>query len=1252
MKLDELFERLRPVGASREAFQAGSKFETLLSNLESKLEKAMQFSMEKDEDLYPIFEEQRQALQEVAKNLANLRKNKDEDSVIALKESLATEAKTSKIARKIISDRPDEDKLKFDSNLEASMIIKSSQEQLNQLMSEIDSFREITKENKDSVVELSKTFKKITSDLNKDNKLGAAVTAIAPITKKFDVGDKSERIEESISVIDESDDKDLDLGSGKNSKSELQSIRELLEKKLYETKTQESNLLLENLNLTKKERNDEDSEERVSDNIIIKKLDEFSDELDALDMRDGEFQSVEGEVDNKKTSTEVDLKEPDFEIKEVESDRNVDSIERANADSETYLSELSEDQTYKQDIASIREDVSKILALMGEGESSEKSDSEEDSDGNSKGSGGGFSLGSFLGLGKMKDFMTSLGPALANIGKMAGPLALIAGELVVLKKVSDKLDAQIDENAKIGASLDVFSNKEDMSEAEREQLKQYNYKKYGTYNPSDEEIAEYAYNQEPWYNKVIGGTVHFFGGGDEEKETKSRVSLEKAKDARAAKNLARYGSVEKPNKEQIDLVTAKSMGLSLEEYNKAKSIRAREPYEAMNEEERSAYNRALAKQIMDETSLNEDDYKALSVLYRKKLDYSQGKLKTSTPTRTQSEVLLDERDAILDSFKEEGREINSDAYRESILKLGEKYDLSQSQIKMLTMNAYGERENVLPSEVNPALYENEWAQELREAYKAAGITNEDALNYLIAQDALESNWGKSEQSRKSNNYGNITAGSRKKGIFEGDDTDADGNPIKQKFRKYKDINEYAVDKVSLLKGVYDFDENDDFETFIGKVQGKNKKGKSYATSRIYKQAVASRLYGESGKNYITEKQELTEDKLRKLTEVSPDIQSDLSSGGFEGNKWVDSGNYSTLESGDIVSFKDTNVIPEYLGFKGVNRMPDGRYQSILVDKRTLKPAELDEEGNVKDVENVMSVKTDTPEYQEIIRRNLKEREYEELPENFKDSFVRDMEGNETSLTQKQRLSHINYMIAAAKNSKKKTAGDVLARYNLSKQKPIIGNTISTSGDMMNISIPVEGEDYDLSKVNLGEGPSKQYKALDLNYVENDDWVVDMATLNGGNVIKAEPLDDLRGEYKTDENGNRHLDRGYEGEPNLDIRSDMTKSIQSGFKKATSKLSDWFTFQKKAKVQESQSIDMNRVASIEKDIEDAAVKKIEVVQGAKPSLPALKPIEVKEKKEEKKILDKKQPTSTVITNITTFNSVDSLMRDDIGNIGTA
>ena len=115
---------------------------------------------------------------------------------------------------------------------------------------------------------------------------------------------------------------------------------------------------------------------------------------------------------------------------------------------------------------------------------------------------------------------------------------------------------------------------------------------------------------------------------------------------------------------------------------------------------------------------------------------------------------------------------------------------------------------------------------------------------------------------------------------------------------------------------------------------------------------------------------------------------------------------------------------------------------------------------------------------------------------------------------------------------------------------------------------------------------------------------------------------------------------------------MTKSIQSGFKKATSKLSDWFTFQKKAKVQESQSIDMNRVASIEKDIEDAAVKKIEVVQGAKPSLPALKPIEVKEKKEEKKILDKKQPTSTVITNITTFNSVDSLMRDDIGNIGTA
>lgn len=1229
MKLDELFERLRPVGASREDFQAGSKFETLLSNLESKLEKAMQFSMEKDEDLYPIFEEQRQALQEVARNLANLRKNKDEDSVTALKESLAIEAKTSKIARKIISDRPDEDKLKFDSNLEASMIIKSSQEQLNQLMSEIDSFREITKENKDLVVELSKTFKEITSDLNKDNKLGAAATAIAPITKKFDVGDKSERIEESISVIDESDDKDLDLGSGKNSKSELQSIRELLEKKLYETKTQESNLLLENLNLTKKEeRNEEGSEERVSDNIIIKKLDEFSDELDALDMRDGEFQLVEGEVDNTKTSTEVDLKEPDFEIKEVESDRNVDSIERANADSETYLSELSEDQTYKQDIASIREDVSKILALMGEGASSEESDSEEDSDSKLKSSGGGFSLGSMFGFGKMKEFISGLGPLLSKLGLAAGAIGATAwagneiyNSIKESKKASEGLGRSVSEREQ-----ERRKELEDLEKNDEEnvisQIKKKNKEIYGVEEPTEEDYIEYEKSQDNILQRTLTS--------DEVYE--SRASRRKDRIIRDAANLAKYGT-ENPNSAMIEdydemKFQTKRLGISKDEWYRVKDYLTHpsdEAYGNLSDVEKKAVSDFKMKGMKSERALKDNE-------------------------------LLIERDNLIKKLVSEGREDNEDTRNYAIEQIKKSNYITESQLNMLNSTPYGVR-ITKPIGINPRLEKDEWALNIKESYRRAGITNEETLNALVAQDAHESNWGKSSQSREFNNFGNIHAGGYWKGkTSEGSDTHADGSKYKTNFRVYDDIDEYTKDKVKFLKTLYDFDENDPLEVILEKLQGGNKAGRSYAESPVYKEAIANIYYGTANKTYYEDSNVLNEARLLEWSKKLPNLNPTQYRGGFKDGVWLDNKDYSQFESGDIVSFKENKVLPSMLGYVG-NMNSDGSYESITVNSETLEPVRIEDgksydiSGNEIPSSSLRVVKVDSPEYDEILRRQLKKKEYVNEEKGDSSTWAKNQFGDETNLTIKDQKAFYNSAISAAKNSKGMTVKE--AQLKAREFSNINKGISSGKGDFIQLPVgEAEKGEFDLSKINLGGEDRKNYSALDLNYTQNDDWVVDMSTLNGGNVIKAEPLDDLRGEYKTDENRNRYLDRGYEGEPNLDIRSDMTKSIQSGVKKATSKLSDWFTFQKKAKVQESQSIDMNRVASIEKDIEDAAVKKIEVVQGAKPSLPALKPIEVKEKKEEKKILDKKQPTSTVITNITTFNSVDSLMRDDIGNIGTA
>ena len=68
---------------------------------------------------------------------------------------------------------------------------------------------------------------------------------------------------------------------------------------------------------------------------------------------------------------------------------------------------------------------------------------------------------------------------------------------------------------------------------------------------------------------------------------------------------------------------------------------------------------------------------------------------------------------------------------------------------------------------------------------------------LVAQDGLESGWGRAAQGRF--NYGNITLGSNKtRSYTQGRDKDAHGNPITQKFVNYDSLEDYANAKIQLL----------------------------------------------------------------------------------------------------------------------------------------------------------------------------------------------------------------------------------------------------------------------------------------------------------------------------------------------------------------------------------------------------------------------------------------------------------------------
>jgi flagellum-specific peptidoglycan hydrolase FlgJ len=132
---------------------------------------------------------------------------------------------------------------------------------------------------------------------------------------------------------------------------------------------------------------------------------------------------------------------------------------------------------------------------------------------------------------------------------------------------------------------------------------------------------------------------------------------------------------------------------------------------------------------------------------------------------------------------------------------------------------------------SPYSNRNKWVADMTAAYKKAGL-NDNAIKNLIAKNALESGWGKSAQGDF--NFGNITAGRSWKGrTIQGGDRNAAGQPITQQFRAYDSLDGYVADEIQFLKNLYDFNQDDDFDTFIGKLQGNNKGKRRYAEDLQY-----------------------------------------------------------------------------------------------------------------------------------------------------------------------------------------------------------------------------------------------------------------------------------------------------------------------------------------------------------------------------------------------------------------------------------
>ena len=185
--------------------------------------------------------------------------------------------------------------------------------------------------------------------------------------------------------------------------------------------------------------------------------------------------------------------------------------------------------------------------------------------------------------------------------------------------------------------------------------------------------------------------------------------------------------------------------------------------------------------------------------------------------------------------------------KEESLNTSEDKDIKILKNTHFNSTAEDKKENVAPKSTSTksntwtSSYKNNksgWVNDLTKAYRDAGITNDNALRMLISQDALESGWGRSAQGKF--NFGNLTSGSKWAGdVVVGNDKDGEGNPIKQKFRSYATIQDYAKDKVQFLKNLYDFSESDDINMFTNKLKGANKGKRNYAEAKDYKSLLTS-----------------------------------------------------------------------------------------------------------------------------------------------------------------------------------------------------------------------------------------------------------------------------------------------------------------------------------------------------------------------------------------------------------------------------
>lgn len=880
MKASEFLDRLQYVGSSKSTIGKDSEISVVLDRFEKVINNAVQKNIESTEDISVIFEEHKQALQNVYEALQAVKTNKSEDTISRLVQELERTNKVDSISRKLLMGHPQQDYKIMSENLEASKYLKDNR---SELMSVLEKYNATQTRSLESIRE---TLRLIESEALKNNKLPLQYSQLGRLENKFVETKGTSLVRSANSSFDEVYN-NISSPVQRNSLSEVkEAIANLASLYREENDRRNYNRFGADIhsNGSFRDRALEGATIALGraqeyERISMRNLSPY--EIDDAQVVNGEESNSEREVRRVKESKKESVNR---------SRNSADSVEdrdAVNADSRKELEQLS-DSRLGDDVHAIREILEDLVRLLSEETKEEANANDDENETTSSGDSGSLSrlkdsmggiaegIGSIIGgvfAGKGLKSLFSLGGRRSK-GKSIGKLlklgkglkggimlsALTAGAAYLM---SDEGQEKIKNSRVKGIreALEGATSEEDMLE----RLQTLTPEEYDAFSREGESEADSAqqtasmeYNLTPEMQSLQERQRAY-----QEKEKGKTMSLGSPSAAQAgiggtawkygwrafnALLMTDYVRERFPEESEaiLNFVTDPTGSKKKLEEARGKKKEMESNLNSMTSDP------VVAQALIDKLGITEEEIKAIeespvrindntlltNVILNKLLPKDSG--------RTESWLI----EKGIDSVNATG--IFSKSFQDKLTALKGKYGITNTGTDLVVdpnqaVQVLGSRITETGERgVSAQLYSSEWAKDLRGALQRQGITDEALQNAMLSQLAIESEWGKDgTQAKATNNWTNMGLLKSWKGpVTTARDKDLAGKSYVLNRPVFKDNDEFASYYMKFLKS-YGFTGNETPDEFFAMLDGENAKGKRWAVGGNYRQALFNTMYSQN-----------------------------------------------------------------------------------------------------------------------------------------------------------------------------------------------------------------------------------------------------------------------------------------------------------------------------------------------------------------------------------------------------------------------